>query len=143
MMAKQNNIGMDVKPPKNKCNDKSCPFHGTLRCRGMVFVGTVISTRMQKTAIVEWSWKRYLQKYERYEKRRTRIKAHNPSCILAKDGDVVKIAECRPLSKTKNFVIIEKLGVEHGFKEKMEALEESKVKKKEEKTKEDIIKLEE
>jgi small subunit ribosomal protein S17 len=33
--------------------------------------------------------------------------AHNPPCINAKEGDVVKIAECRPLSKTKKFVVIE------------------------------------
>jgi len=37
--------------------------------------------------------------------------------------------ECRPLSKTKNFVIVGVLGKEKGFKERMEAEEESKVKK--------------
>ena len=31
-------------------------------------------------------------------------------CVDAKDDDVVMIAECRPLSKTKNFVIVEKVG---------------------------------
>ena len=38
----------------------------------------------------------------------SRITAHNPPCIDAKTGDKVKIAECRPLSKTKNFVVVEK-----------------------------------
>lgn len=46
---------------------------------------------------------------------------HNPDCVNAKEGEVVKIMECRPLSKTKNFVIIQKLGFKKGFKEKMEA----------------------
>ncbi len=46
-------------------------------------------------------------RYERYEKRRTRVAAHNPPCINAKEGDKVVIAECRPLSRTKKFVIIE------------------------------------
>jgi small subunit ribosomal protein S17 len=29
------------------------------------------------------------------------------SCIGAKEGDTVVIAECRPLSKTKSFVVVE------------------------------------
>ena len=65
------------------------------------------------------------------QKKRSRIKAHNPECINAKEGDVVKVSECKPLSKTKNFVIIEKLGKEKGFKERIEGLEEAKVKDKE------------
>jgi len=38
----------------------------------------------------------------------SRITAHNPPCIGAKTGDKVKIAECRPISKTKSFVVVEK-----------------------------------
>lgn len=112
---------------EKKCDDKKCPVHGSLKCRGKSFVGTVISTKMHNTAILEWSWKHFIPKYERYEKRRTRVKVHNPSCLGIKDGDVVKVMECRPLSKTKHFVIVEKVGVEKGFKERMEAEEESKV----------------
>ena len=95
-----------------QCEDKNCPKHGMIRTRGRTFVGSVISARMSKTAIIEFSRMYYLPKYERYEKRRTRIKAHNPECIDAIEGDKVKIIECRPLSKTKNFVIIEKLSEE-------------------------------
>jgi len=125
------NIGIKVKLPNKECNDTNCPFHGTLRCRNKVLVGTVISSKMQKTVTVEFERSRYMPKYERYEKGRTRIKAHNPECINAREGDIVRIAECRPLSKTKNFVIIENLGKEKGFEEKMEALEEGKKRKKE------------
>lgn len=124
---------MTKKIPKQKCNDKNCPFHGSLKCRGRIFTGIVMSVKMQKTATIGWSWKHYLPKYERYETRRTRVKAHNPKCIDAKEGDIVKISECRPLSKTKNFVVIEKIGKEKGFKEKIEAIEEAKHKKKPEK----------
>jgi len=110
------------------CGDKNCPFHNNLSLRGMSFVGTVISTNMHKTAIVEWTRKYFLPKYERHEKRRTKVHVHNPPCIDAKVGDLVRIKQCRPLSKTKNFVIIEKLGKEKLFKEKLEAREEAKVK---------------
>jgi len=49
----------------------------------------------------------YVRKYNRYEKRSSKYHAHNPSCIQAKVGDMVKIAECRPLSKTTTFVVVE------------------------------------
>ncbi len=138
MEKNSKSIGIKLKLPGKKCNDDRCPFHGRLKCRGKIFTGVVISTKMQKTVTVEFGRMNYLPKYERYEKRRTRIKAHNPDCINAKDGDIVRLSECRPLSKTKNFVVIENLGGEKGFKEKMEALEESKTRKKEkEETKEE------
>ena len=130
------NIGLVLEIPKQKCNDTKCPFHGKLSVRGRQFTGTVVSTKMRKTAVIEFERPNFLKKYERYEKRRTKLKVHNPECINAKDADVVRIIECRPLSKTKNFVIIQKLGVEKGFKEKMGARQAAKVDvKKEEETK--------
>lgn len=123
------NIGILVEIPKQECTDANCPFHGNLSVRGRQFTGTVVSARMRKTAVIEFDRLNFLKKYERYEKRRTKLKVHNPDCVNAKDGDIVKVMECRPLSKSKNFVIINKLGVEKGFKGKMEAREASKVEK--------------
>lgn len=121
------NIGVVLEMPKQKCNDVKCPFHGNLSVRGRQFTGTVTSTKMRKTAVVEFERLHFLKKYERYGKKRTSLKVHNPECINAKEGDIVNITECRPLSKTKNFVIIQKLGVEKGFKEKMKAREYGKI----------------
>jgi len=106
-MKKTKNIGLKVKTPKDNCKDPKCPFHGKLNLRGRVFSGTVTSDAANKTVTVEWPRLFYLPKYERYEKRRTRLKAYNPTCINAKKGDKVKIAECRKLSKTKTFTVIE------------------------------------
>lgn len=91
------------------CTDAKCASHGKVEARGRIFTGTVISDKMQKTVTVEWPRLFFIPKFERYEKRRSRVKAHNPSCISAKVGDTVKIAECRPIAKTVSFVIIEKL----------------------------------
>lgn len=121
-----------------KCNDRSCPNHGSLSLRGRIFTGIVVAEKMQKTVVVEWEWKKYVTKFERYEKKTTTLKAHNPGCIDAKKGDIVKIAECRPLSKTKHFVIIEKLGKERLFAEKEELMEAAKVKKKKKEESEDV-----
>jgi len=107
METKKIDIGVDVIPPKEKCNDKNCPFHGTLPVRGQIIEGVVVSDRMQKTVVVKKKYKRYIPKYERYEWRSGKYQAHNPPCINAKVGATVKIMECRPLSKTKTFVVIE------------------------------------
>jgi small subunit ribosomal protein S17 len=74
--------------------------------RGRTFTGIVISDKMNKTVTVEWERRKYIPKYERYQKRRTKVKAHNPPSINAEKGDTVVIMETRPLSKTKNFIVI-------------------------------------
>ncbi len=105
-------IGVDVKPPEKECDDPYCPFHGHLKVRGQIIEGVVISDKMNRTVTVKREYLYYLKKYERYEKRTSKIHAHNPPCIDAKVGDRVKIMECRPLSKTVSFVVIEKVGGE-------------------------------
>lgn len=105
---KVRDIGLDIKPPKNVCNSDKCPFHGTLPIRGRVFKGVVVSDKSKNTATIQWNYSNFLPKYERYERKNTKILAYNPSCINAKKGDVVIIVECRPLSKKKSFVIVEK-----------------------------------
>ena len=100
---------MEVKPPEKSCEDSNCPFHGTLPVRGNIIQGKVVSTRAQNTAVIERNYQHYITKYERYERRHSRIIAYNPKCIDAKEGNVVTIAECRPLSKTKAFVVVEKV----------------------------------
>ena len=108
-MKEKINIGIEVELPKNNCQDKHCPFHGSLKVRGFTFTGKITKSDTHHTATVEWPRLYFLHKYERYEKRRSRVKRHNPPCIDAKIGDEVKIIECRPISKTKKFVIVEKI----------------------------------
>ncbi len=98
---------MTLKQPKIECEEQYCPFHGTLSVRGRLLEGTVVSTRMQKSVVVRFSYTKYDKKYERYARMSSRITAHSTPCIPVKVGDIVRIAECRPLSKTKNFVVVE------------------------------------
>lgn len=109
-MVKEKNhrdIGIDAKPPEKACSDPKCVWHGTLPIRGKVFYGEVVSDRAAKTVVVKWGYNKLLPKYQRYERRQTKVAAYNPGCISAKAGDMVRIAECRPLSKTKTFTVIE------------------------------------
>ena len=103
------NIGLNVKAPEESCEDNNCPFHGTLSVRGQVITGIVLSIKMKNSILVEKQYSRYVPKYERYEKRTSKYAAHCPPCIKVNVGDQVRIAECRPLSKTVSFVAIEKI----------------------------------
>jgi len=103
-------IGLDVRAPKEACDDAHCPFHGRLPLRGQILEGTVVSTSMQRTAVVERTLLHYVPKYERFEKRRRRYLAHNPPCLKIALGRRVRIAETRPLSKTVSFCIVQDLG---------------------------------
>lgn len=73
--------------------------------RGRTFKGIVTSDKMASTVSVEWERSKYVPKYERYEKRKSKVKAHNPASIDAKKGDFVEIKETRPISKTKSFIV--------------------------------------
>jgi len=117
-----------------ECTDKKCPVHGEISVRGNVFTGTVISAKPSKTVIVERPIVKFVPKYERYAKSKSRITAHNPECLNAKEDDVVKIAETRKLSKTKSFVVIEIIGKKKVVKVEEDTFREHKrVKKGEEK----------
>lgn len=101
-------IGIDVPPPKESCQDVKCPFHGKLSVRGQTIEGVVVSDRMDNTVVVARKRLRYVPKYERYEKRTSKHHAHSPPCIGAKTGDRVTLIECRPLAKTVSYVVIQK-----------------------------------
>ena len=68
--------------------------------------GRVVSNKMNKTVtvLVERHVKHAL--YGKYLRRSTKLHAHDEdnSC---QEGDVVRVAECRPLSKTKNWRVVE------------------------------------
>ena len=99
-------LGLNVQEPETACDDENCPFHGTLSVRGQTLEGTVASTDMEKTVVVEREYDVKVPKYDRYMKRRSRVPAHSPPCLDIEVGDTVTIAETRPLSKTKSHVVV-------------------------------------
>jgi len=95
-----------------ECNDSKCPIHGPVKVRGQTFKGRVVSAKPSKTVTVERTLIEFVPKYERYKKKRSRVHAHNPSCINAKEGDLVLVGETRRLSKTKSFAVLKVLSEE-------------------------------
>jgi len=99
--------GIQVATPKRNCQDARCPFHGNLKVRGRLLSGKVVSTAGKGFVVVQMEYLHKVGKYNRSERRKSRISARVPSCIDVVDGDVVTIGECRPLSKTISFVVVE------------------------------------
>jgi len=105
LMAK--NIGIQVKTPKRTCTNKYCPFCGSLSLRGKLMTGVVVSHKGKNMVVVEREFSRFVDKYKRYERSKSKIHAFISDCQDVEDGNKVKIAECRPLSKTVSFAVVE------------------------------------
>ncbi len=76
--------------------------------KGRSMVGKVVSTNMIKTVIVEVVRTHTHKLYKKIIRRSRRIAAHNTVEGIV-EGDVVKITEVPPMSKTKHFIVVEKL----------------------------------
>jgi len=99
--------GLQVAIPKKRCEDDRCPFHGTLKVRGRLLSGKVVSTAGKSFIVVQMEYLHKVRKFNRSERRRSRLSAHLAPCLDVREGDMVTIAECRPLSKTISFVVVE------------------------------------
>ena len=71
-----------------------------------VRTGEVVSTTMDKTAIVELVWKIRHPIYRKQMRRVTKLYLHDPE-QQCRVGDLVKIQETRPISKTKHWRLLE------------------------------------
>ncbi|MCK4553123.1 30S ribosomal protein S17 [Candidatus Pacearchaeota archaeon] len=100
----------EAKVVETMCRDKDCHVHGNLKVRGRTFEGKVIK-KFHKRIAIEFERMIYVRKYERYKKSRTKIHARLPVCMEKEInvGDLIKVQECRPLSKIIHFVVIEKI----------------------------------
>lgn len=68
--------------------------------------GRVLSNKMDKSITVAIERKVKHPLYGKYLKRTTKIHAHDET-NQCNEGDVVTIRECRPLSKTKSWTLVE------------------------------------
>ena len=104
----------DISMADEKCSDSKCYKHGIIRVRGARTSGKVVSAKAKHTVIIEKNITKFLSKYKRWAKEHSRIAAHNPPCISAKVGDMVRIGETRKLSRTKAWTVLEVLGKADG-----------------------------
>eukprot|EP01088_Endostelium_zonatum_P002283 TRINITY_DN12799_c0_g1_i1.p1 TRINITY_DN12799_c0_g1~~TRINITY_DN12799_c0_g1_i1.p1 ORF type:complete len:164 (+),score=29.32 TRINITY_DN12799_c0_g1_i1:40-531(+) len=105
------NVGLGIKTPatarRGTYIDKKCPFTGDISIRGRILRGIVVSTKMRRTIVVRRDYLHFVSKYNRFEKRHSNITAHLSPAIVANEGDIVTIGQCRPLSKTIRFNVLD------------------------------------
>merc|ERR1712036_133044 len=104
-------VGLGFKVPtkakEGRYIDKKCPFTGNVSIRGKILRGIVHNNKMKNTITIRRDYLHYITKYRRYEKRHKMISAHCAPCFDARPGDEVMIGECRPLTKTVRFNVLE------------------------------------
>jgi len=92
-----------------ECKDRLCPVHGErkLKLRGRFFEGMVIR-KLPGRVVIEFERILKVPKYERYEKRKTKIHARLADCLeeSVSVGDLILVGETRPISKMIHFVVI-------------------------------------
>jgi small subunit ribosomal protein S17 len=78
----------------------------TAEVRGArTLTGRVVSTKMQKTVAVEIERLVKHPTYGKFIRRTTKLLAHDENSE-SRDGDLVKIAPCRPLSRHKSWRVV-------------------------------------
>ncbi len=72
----------------------------------MIKVGRVVSDKMDKTVVVAVDYRRQHPIYRKALRRTSRFKAHDEQNQY-QVGDIVRIEEIRPLSRTKKWIVRE------------------------------------
>jgi small subunit ribosomal protein S11e len=105
------NIGLGFSTPREAKEtqyvDKKCPFTGNVSIRGRVLRGMVISTKMKRTIVIRRNYLHYIKKYHRFEKRHKNVAVHCSPCFDVKEGDIATVGQCRPISKTVRFNVVQ------------------------------------
>ncbi len=107
-LKQEDNRNINTEDHKGFCKDRRCPKHGSISIRGRNFKGYVKKI-VGNRAVIGWERILYVPKYERYEKRRSKMHSHIPACLMdnIKTGSYVLIGECRPLSKITHSIVLE------------------------------------
>ena len=74
--------------------------------------GLVVSDKMDKTVVVAVEDRFKHPLYGKYITRSTKYHAHTEEAL--NEGDLVEIKECRPMSKTKNWLVVRRLEASKG-----------------------------
>jgi len=104
-------VGLGFKTPKaaveGKYIDQKCPFTGNVSIRGRIIRATVRSTKMKRSIVIRRNYLHFINKYQRYMKRHKNFTVHCSPCFEPTVGDDVIVGQCRPLSKTIRYNVLQ------------------------------------
>ena len=92
---------------KSEEKNKQKALRGIVGTHGRTFEG-IVTKKFQKRVVLEFERTIYIPKYERFQKKKTRLHARI-SDVDVDVGDHIKVRESRPLSKIIHFVVIKKI----------------------------------
>lgn len=95
-------------PPKAEHAKAIVVHQSIVGAHGRTFEGFV-TKKFPTRVVIEFERTVYVQKYQRFYKKKTRLHARLPAGFDIQIGDYIKIQECRPLSKIIHFIVVEKL----------------------------------
>jgi len=105
------NVGLGFATPKLAIDgtyvDKKCPWTSNTSIRGRIVRGIVAGNKMRRTISVRRNYLKYEAKYARYEKRHKNFLVHCSPALEPEQGDEVICGQCRPLSKTVRFNVLQ------------------------------------
>ncbi|PWN94362.1 hypothetical protein FA10DRAFT_264899 [Acaromyces ingoldii] len=103
-------VGLGFKTPRAAIDgqyiDKKCPWTGQVSVRGRILTGRVVSTKMTRTIIIRREYLHYVPKYNRYERRHSKLPVHVSPAFRVAVGDEVIVGQTRPLSKTIRYNLL-------------------------------------
>jgi len=91
---------------ENKMGSVSMEQNAPVRGRKKSWLGKVVSDKMDKSCVVAVERSVQHPVYKKYFKKTTKLTAHDEK-NEAGIGDLVKVVECRPLSKRKSCRLVE------------------------------------
>ena len=104
-------IGLGFRTPKaaieGRYIDNKCPFTGNVSIRGRILRGIVHSNKMTNSIVIRRNYLHWIKKYQRYAKRHKNFTVHCSPCFEPKVGDDVIVGQCRPLSKTIRYNVLQ------------------------------------
>ena len=111
-MAKQKTTNQKEESKTISINENSV---GT---RGRIFEG-IVAKKFPTRVVIEFERTVFVQKYERFYKKQTRLHARLPDSMkdMANVGDLIQIRECRPLSKIIHFIVVKVIKTAQELKE--------------------------
>ena len=99
-----------MKEKNKKIEEVESKIELAVPIRGRRFEGYVIK-KFSKRLVIQFDRTKFVKKYERYLKKKTKIHARISSDLAnsINIGDYIEVAECRPLSKIIHFVVTKKI----------------------------------
>merc|ERR1712224_724961 len=94
------------RPRKGSTSTRSAPSRAGSTSAAVSLRACASPGKMTRTCVIRRNYLHFIKKYKRFEKRHNNVSVHCAPCFEPKEGDILTIGQCRPLSKTVRFNVV-------------------------------------